>query len=384
MIGSSAQPQNPHQRIHIVGIGNVGCFIAHSLRSISEPPPVTLIFHNQEQEHHWNSGNKEIGVCADGSSSYQGGYDTETMPRKSMFNADIEVNHRSTSSAPHLRRKPSNEHRKIDNLIVCVNANFARAALFRLRHRLHKHSSILILSSGMGIVEDLNELVFPDEAIRPNYLIGVFTHGIITKSLFSVVHARLGSIYISQAERQSLQKKPVYRSSVVRSKYLLRQLTRVSTLRATGLVPHEFFLIQLEGLVVDAVINPLSATLDVHPGALLHNISISHVIRLLITEISLVIRSLPELQSLTNVNERFSVGRLEKIVTAKIGRIAQSDTNVLKHVQNGQHGEIDFVNGYFVQRGEELGINCVTNLMFMQLVKGRADIIKRTCKHVEF
>ena len=41
-----AQPVRD-RRIHVMGLGSVGTFVAHSLKGIPESPPVTLIFHNR-------------------------------------------------------------------------------------------------------------------------------------------------------------------------------------------------------------------------------------------------------------------------------------------------------------------------------------------------
>jgi 2-dehydropantoate 2-reductase len=39
--------------------------------------------------------------------------------------------------------------------------------------------------------------------------------------------------------------------------------------------------------------------------------------------------------------------------------------------------EVDYINGWIVKRGEELGIRCSMNYMLMQLVKGKKLVVER-------
>ena len=129
------------------------------------------------------------------------------------------------------------------------------------------------------------------------------------------------------------------------------------------------------------MINALSALLDAQNSALLNNTWITRVASLLIQEMSLVIRSLPELQSVPNLDLRFSSGRLEKLVFANAIKTADNISLMLKHVQNGQQSEINYLNGYIVRRGEELGIACPHNYMIVQLINAKSRMMKQDLGH---
>ena len=361
--------QSLSDRIHIVGIGNIGNFIAHSLRSTINPPPITLIMHTALEKQRWDNSTKEITVSNEGASASQSGYDVEVAELEKAFNGIGNVN-------LDLENNLNHDHRRIDNLIVCVNAPHVRTALFRLRHRIHRRSTILILSNGMGIIEDVNNLVFPDEDSRPDYLVGVLTHGIISKSFNSVTMGAIGSISISLIPRVRMQSPESRWRLSANSKYLLRQITRAPILQAVGLHPTKLLLIQAEKLVIDAVINTLTTLLDAPTGALLSNTWVHRVASLLIQEMSLVIRSLPELQNVPNLDLRFSPGRLEKLVFANARKTADNISLMFKHVQNGQQSEIEYLNGYILRKGGELGIACPHNYMIVQLIKGKLRMMK--------
>ena len=333
--------------------------------------------HTPLEKQRWDSSTKEITVIKEGASASECGFDVEVMRQGSLFDGQIATKNSNLGQEhdPHLGND------RIDNLIVCVNAPHVRAALFRLRHRLHRRSTILILSSGMGIVEDVNNLVFPYEDSRPDYLIGVLTHGIISESFNAVTLAAVGSISIGSVPRERLQNHRSKWRWSANSRYLLRQMTRVPILQAVGLHPMKVFLLQIERLVIDAVTNTITSLLDARIGALLFNSSIHRVACLLIQEMSLVIRSLPELQSVSGLNLRFSPGRLEKLVFANANNAANNISLMLKHVQNGSQSEIEYLNGYLVRRGEKLGIPCPNNYMIMQLIRGKTQMMKEELGH---
>lgn len=333
--------------------------------------------HTRLEKQRWDSSTKEITVVKEGASASESGFDVEVMRQGNLFDRQIATKNSNLSYG----NDPQLGNDRIDNLIVCVNAPHVRAALFRLRHRLHRRSTILILSSGMGIVEDVNNLVFPYEDSRPDYLIGVLTHGIISESFNAVTLAAVGSISIGSAPRENLQNQESKWRLSANSRYLLRQVTRVPILQAVGLHPTKIFLLQVERLVIDAVTNTITALLDARTGALLFNSWIHRVACLLIQEMSLVIRSLPELQSVSGLNLRFSPGRLEKLVFANANNAANNISLMLKHVQNGSQSEIEYLNGYLVRRGEELGIACPNNYMIMQLIRGKTQMMKEELGH---
>lgn len=134
---------------------------------------------------------------------------------------------------------------------------------------------------------------------------------------------------------------------------------------------------QLEKLAVNCIVNPLTVLLDARNGALLYNYALTRTMRLLLSEISLVIRTLPELQYIPNVQSRFDPGRLETIVVGVANKTKDNISSMLADTRVGRQTEIDYINGWIVKRGEELGVRCLMNYMIMQMVKGKAGMIAR-------
>ncbi len=155
------------------------------------------------------------------------------------------------------------------------------------------------------------------------------------------------------------------------SRYLLRTLTRSPVLACAAFPYLDLFQLQLEKLAANAVLNPLTALLNVPNGALLKSRDIAMVERLLLAEVSLVIRGLPELEGIPNVQMRFSATRLEQVANLVTRRTAQNSSSMREDLRHGKKPEVDYINGYIVKRGEEQGIQCALNFMLMQLIKGK-------------
>ncbi len=164
------------------------------------------------------------------------------------------------------------------------------------------------------------------------------------------------------------------------SKYLTSVVVRTPTLAAVHFPYTDLLQLQLEKLAVNCVLNPLTGVLDCHNGELLYNFSFSRVMRLLLAEISLVIRTMPELQGVPNVRMRFSPERLETLAVGVMAKTDKNFSSMLQDVRVGRETEIENINGYIVRRGEELGIKCVLNYMLMHMVLGKQRQVDRNLK----
>lgn len=384
-------PADVERRVHILGTGAIGMLVAHSLRSLPEPPPVTLLFHRYALFQAWQRSEKTITVHRDDFDIVQDGFDVEVLPETTRAHGRVQP--ARTDHDPGFLAAQSSE--PIANLVVAVKAQLTVPSLLGIRHRLGPSSTICLLQNGLGVVDELNEKVFPDPATRPSYIQGVLTHGanipkaVAAVNRFYVVHAGLGTISLgimprdlppqspSDIARSTLESDERERRRFTQSaRYLLRTLTRSPVLVAVGFAPTDLFLLQLEKLATNCIINTLTVLLDARNGVLAEHFHLKRTIRLMLAEISLVIRSLPELQGLANVQTRFSAQRLESVVMKTARITARNISSTLADVRAGKQTEIEYINGYVVKRGEELGIKCVINYAMMQLVMGKADMIR--------
>ncbi|CBX94933.1 hypothetical protein LEMA_P113480.1 [Plenodomus lingam JN3] len=410
-------------RIHILGVEGVGRFIAHALRNIPNAPPVTLLFTRYDKLEDWSQSSQRLTLVTEGDAEICDGYDAElSIPRIRYHGKEVGLNtgdapdnvtstEESHESQPQILPGESSE--PISSLIICSRAYQVLQRLSAVKHRLHKDSVICFFYNGMGVVEEVNREIFPDPATRPHYMLGVNSHVIKSTSSdpFTATHASFGTMslgilpnernrnpdspYLPRAKFTATSNKPIEPKPpsdinpaypppsstnftwTRTERYLLRTLLRTPTLSAAAFSPPDLLQMQLDKLAIDCIIHPLTTMLDARNGTLLNNYALTRTMRLLLSEISLVIRSLPELQYIPNVAQRFDPGRLETMVVGVANKTRHHVSPMLTDVRTGWQTEVEYMNGWIVNRGEELGIRCLMNYMMVQMVKGKRMVVQR-------
>lgn len=378
-------------RIHILGLGNVGTFVAHSLATRQSPPPVTLLLHNSDLYRAWLAKKRCLSINSNGLDDIKTGFDINVLNGRTWYSLpygkedgmpqrDIERGGERVSMEDIDEDMAHSEEddERIECLIVAVKAPQTVSALKSVSHRLTPESTVFLLQNGMGTIEEVNEKVFPDPYQRPNYMMGIISHGLLRQEPFRVSHTGVGTTILSpvpsRAALTPVEKNADWPAS---TKYLLRTLTLTPPLVAVAETPTSFLQYQLEKLAMNCVINPLTVLLDCENGELLYNYNITRAMRLLLIEISTVICALPELQGVPGVNARFAPERLRHMVVQLANRTAKNASSMLQDVRRGKETEIEYLNGYIIRRGEELGIKCALNYLIKQLVIGKSDLLQR-------
>ncbi|CAL5866512.1 uncharacterized protein PFLUO_LOCUS721 [Penicillium psychrofluorescens] len=362
-------------RVHILGLGNVGCFVAHSLALRQSPPPITLMLHNPGFYEDFLRKKSCISINTNGLDDIKTGFDVNVFHNDSWrsisYGSDTD---RKAKEAPDILASSEEDEGHIECLVATVKANHTVNALKTVSHRLTADSTICILQNGMGTMDLLNREVFPDPSTRPNYLMGIVSHGLMRGEKFLIRHMGVGTTVLAPVARSNVPANPAESDTswAPTTKYLLRLLTLTPQLVAVAERPTELIQYQLEKLAANCVVNPLTALMDCKNGELLGHLSLTRVMRLLLFEISSVICALPELQGIPGLEERFSPERLRQMALKIMYKTRENSSSMLQDVQNARVTEIDFLNGYIVRRGEELGIKPVLNYTMMNLVKGKS------------
>ncbi|OJD16891.1 hypothetical protein AJ78_02989 [Emergomyces pasteurianus Ep9510] len=428
-------------RIHIIGVGNIGGFLAHSLAGDTRPPPITLLLHNQKTLERWETNRRRITLVRNGLAEHRWGFEIN-VKRDGVWHyvpQDSKLAQEQKKAGGYPERDPTEaDNEVIDNLIVASKATRVRWVLESVKHRLTPYSTIVFVHNGLGVQEQVNEHVFPDPETRPSYVFGVISHGLFKMDHFVIKHAGVGTCLFSigytnplaraktenaiteykqrqemdrvaasqeqteeehqregetqgkpdepqdkeqlqhqqdlqahHEETQSNLPKEVWSST---SLYMVRVLTRNTQLVASAVPSDTFFQYQLEKLVINCIINPLTVIFDCFNGDLLYNYHISRVQRLLLLEISAVICALPELQGVPGIEARFAPDRLRTLAVSVMANTAKNVSSMLQDVRLKNPTEIKYMNGYIVKRGEELGIKCALNYMIVQMVLAREKI----------
>lgn len=360
----------PPPRIHIVGLAKIGCLVAHALRSIHPKRPVTLITHRASIAQKFRAQGGLITVERRGLTLSRTGF-------------DVEISHMALENLLPYAARPQapSEGEAIDHLIVTTQGPYVKQAVGSLVKRLSPGATIAFIHNGMGVVEEINSLYFPNPQGRPNYIVGVITHGVSTPTEpvfepFYVLLNRVGSLKLgialpTEEASPDYTTAPALKSLPPTTSYLLNSLLSAEDLIATYLSPQEIIALQAERLAINAIINPLTVVFDCLNGALLHNLNATKVIKLLLWETSQVIRALPGLQQFPTKDFRFSEESLYNLVVKVARRTQESTSTMLNDLRRGIPTEIDYMNGWVVQKGVEFGTPCTMNFMVQNMVKAK-------------
>jgi 2-dehydropantoate 2-reductase len=126
---------NPRSSIHVLGTGNLGKFVAHSIAKHCPEAPVTLLFHRPGLVTAWEAGGRGIECLSDG-----------VVDRRTNFNVELLP---PASPDPTLTQSVTTS-RSIKYLIVATKTYTTTAALSLVKNRLDSTSSVLFLQNGMG------------------------------------------------------------------------------------------------------------------------------------------------------------------------------------------------------------------------------------------
>ncbi|EFR02550.1 2-dehydropantoate 2-reductase [Nannizzia gypsea CBS 118893] len=380
-----------------MGVGNIGSFVAHSLaaRPISERARLTLLFHHPAFYKDWNRYGRVVAVKRHGIAEQRSGFSINVLQDQEWYYpSEIEGAPNELVEEEFALREgdrldsdghpiPANEE-WIEHLIVTVKTTQIEKAMKSVRHRLTPESSVLFLTNGLGVLEEVNEKIWPDESKRPNYLFGVTSHGLFKSGLFETTHAGVGTTSIGvvrQSPRDDTEEDAAADATSTAlapsTNYLLNTLTQTPELACVSTNATDLLLLQLEKLAVNCVINPLTLLMDCKNGELLYHYNLTRAQRLLLIEVSTVICALPELQGVPGLRSRFSPERLRTLAVGVAGRTAENTSSMLQDARMGKESEIEYMNGYIVRRGEEVGVRCALNYMVVQLVQAKSRISGR-------
>jgi 2-dehydropantoate 2-reductase len=375
-------------RIHVLGLGNVGTFVAHSLKSRPSPPPITLMMHNTLMFSSWLARKKCLAINTNGLDDIKTGFDVNVFYNQRWCSVDgsSAANYDESEFKPETDwAAVAEDNEEIECLIVTVKAPVTPMALEGVRHRLTPNSTVLFLQNGMGIIDEVNAKVFPDPSRRPHYMIGITSHGLAQRNdTFHVSHNGVGTTILGlvpQPKPRPISSNDTEPDWAPSTKYLLRTLTLTPPLVAVAEPPSSILMHQLEKLAMNSIINPLTVLMDCHNGELLYNFSVTRLMRLLLFEISGVICSLPELQGIPGIESRFSPERLRGMATQLLQKTAKNTSSMLQDVRGRRSTEIEYLNGYIVRRGEELGIKCVVNYTIKHLVLAKQLDLRQRESH---
>ncbi|KAJ8124850.1 hypothetical protein O1611_g8790 [Lasiodiplodia mahajangana] len=290
--------------------------------------------------------------------------------------------------------------------VIATKASDAVPQVDRLRRYLSSSSTVAFAQNGMcklwpPLGHAYVRARFPDGA-SPNWIACVTTHGVTSQGPFKSTHASpadalVGPVMPSSASRVGEEQMG----------YLMRQIADAPDLDARQVSRKELWIAQLEKLVVNATINPLTAVLRCKNGELLvsRDDALPAVIDKLLSEASEALSALildpksdgillsgairqgatsetSDMESLKaghrQLLERFSFPRLRKMVLDVGAKVSANTSSMLQDVRAGKPTEIDDFNGWLVDTAMLLnkGLLLPTHEKLIALVKSQTALTR--------
>jgi 2-dehydropantoate 2-reductase len=282
------------KRIYILGVGNLGRLFASSLAQAPDRPPITLVVHRKELLEQWvDSQGIEI-----------------SRKDKLEKNKDFDIEWWTETEPDIGPIREVAEGDKLKNLIITTKASAALPQVDRVRGYLDRNSTVLFVQNGMSKLWPPHGSSYVSHRYHsshePNYLACVTTHGVTSQGTFKSLHASQADVVAGAVLPNSL--------AVDRTAYLVKQLLEAPHLDARSVSRGELWILQLEKLVVNAIINPLTAILGCKNGALFDesNEVLAQVIDQLLGEASQVLQLLVAHESSADI-----IGQQERQLPAE-------------------------------------------------------------------
>ncbi|KAL1837061.1 hypothetical protein VTJ49DRAFT_4313 [Mycothermus thermophilus] len=337
-------------QLHVMGLNLTGRYIAHALAGCQTIPPVRYILHSRSIERKWREAGEQLMLHR--------GFQTITQHRVIGEYAPLPDSEHVLSHGvdPELAEP-------IANLIVTLPAAHVVRAIGRIRHRLDHRSTICLVNDGLGVAEALIEAYFPDELTRPVFVLGHFTTSLgHTTQNFSVAEIRSGRLYLSllstHGRREPGQHFRIKRhpppERTVRATHLIRLLSAIPGLHATGHPMHDFLRYKLPSVVFRTVVDPIAALLDCRYDQVARNAYARQLMDRLFGEVARVVSLLPECRDSERLRLYVTSARFRDDVFHKLMRQRTADSRMRSLVGRGFDTDIDFLSGYFVRRGHEV------------------------------
>ncbi|KAL1866170.1 2-dehydropantoate 2-reductase (Ketopantoate reductase) (KPA reductase) (KPR) [Diaporthe australafricana] len=379
---NSATPKSPEKewihsrgdserRIYVLGVGNLGRLYAACLAQLSNPPPITLVVHRRSLLEHWAT---DPGIEI-----------TRYGTPERVSNLDIEWWTTDKPSVGPVREIADGG--RLGNLIITTKAQDAMPQLDSLRQYLDSSSSVLFVQNGVNRLwpphgPAYNAHRYPGGQ-HPNWLHGVTMHGVYSEGPFKSVHAApaditIGPVCSSEEHPES-------------ARYLTEMITKAPHLAARAVSKPQLWILQLEKLVINMIINPLSAILRVKNGELFadRDSDIVKVMDVLVKETSNVLQALVRHESSTEILQgdelsgealiqRLSATRLRELLHQVGEKVKHNKSSMFQDIEAGKQTEIGEFNGWLVETAEMLdqGLDVSSHKIVIDLVEQKVKLDK--------
>ncbi|KAL7620967.1 hypothetical protein AAE478_008278 [Parahypoxylon ruwenzoriense] len=371
---ANAEPPKPmpivklSNNVHILGFDQHARFIAHSLTAIPNLPPVQILAHNTLPMTKWGEEGRAVNV-----------YDFQ---RKYVSSRPIPCpeyigNHK-------IRSRQLSKISTMHNIIVSTASRAVLPTLYALQNYIDRRTTVCLLHPGLGVMELLNEEVFTEPSLRPNYVLCHSGHQFDRYSslIFSLRHAP-GELFVYGVPRDDEDPDLGRRTSAwlgaQHTQHMIDILSATDELGAVGLQQHLFLQKKLPKMIFSSLADTISVILGCRFDHIRHDPHAMSLWENMLDETIRIISAFPEFRDYPEVVAWFNRDRFRHRFIGKLTSKTKTGeySQWISLIRRGHEPPVDFMNGYFVRRAKELGIDSKYNTMALFMVKARQAARRR-------
>ncbi|PTB70457.1 hypothetical protein BBK36DRAFT_1107649 [Trichoderma citrinoviride] len=274
------------------------------------------------------------------------------------------------SVRPKAIAKDDNSH--IEQLLVAGPGHEAVEALQSVRHRVNKDTAVCLMTDGLGVLEEVRQRVFQGTESRPSFVLGHMSHRLAFNRRYDAVkELRHGKTQLTFAD-SSLQGQDVERTESRIN--FVQAMEGVKDLNSS-LAPFDKWLhFKLPSVILDSVVEPVCVLMEIPYAGLQRNPAAQRMMQRLLTEIITVVDNMPEIEGSAAIRNFIRGSRIKQHIYSRIMARRGASSDLARQIQNGLPTDIDYLNGFFIRRGHQLGIETPTNSMIRDMIKAKHSL----------
>ena len=218
----------------------------------------------------------------------------------------------------------------IRQLLMCTKAHQTREAIGAIKAKLAADAIVVLLQNGMGVREQLER-----ELPQATILHALSTEGAFRTARFDVTHAGFGETVIG--------------STAPHRQHIARQAAQALQCELPIAYAPDIERRLWLKLAVNSVINPLTALHRCRNGELLQLNGIDQLVAALCEELTRVAQADHVIVDASPIRNE---------ILRVMHTTAQNKSSMLQDIEAGRTTEIDFINGFIVERAHAHGISC--------------------------
>ncbi|KAK1964661.1 6-phosphogluconate dehydrogenase C-terminal domain-like protein [Colletotrichum sublineola] len=344
MMGHNSPPPPSSRTVHILGQDERAFFLSHALHGIYDSVKAINLPRNTPYRNVSGNTGKRGG----------GGW---IEPNESIEQAE----------------EPEQEDGHISNLVIAGRPSEAIKLLEPVKHRVDDRTAVCLVQDGLGIAEDVNNKIFRDDKRRPSIVLGHVGHSLAydrkTKSV-KVMSPKYETV-LTGARPFMGKKKSLSTDTWLRTQGMLEKFAAAEMLRAKGTALDSWMKLKISSLMFSAAVDPICVMLDYRYEQLIYNPTANKLINQLLDEIADVVAYMPEVKHSSELQAALRGQGIRKEIMGKLRGKGSAPSKMALQIQRGMLTDIDYLNGFFIDRGTRMGLKLPANEMVVGMVKAK-------------